>query len=119
MRAHFQTTVVDNQGNVLTGTSIRMLVPGTTTPVSQTIFPTDTTATPLTNPFTSADGSVNLYCDSPLRIRAGITVGANPEYFIEDVDLLLPPSSQNIFVQNSAPSSPVAYTTVWVDTTGL
>jgi hypothetical protein len=119
MRAHFQTTVVDNQGNVLTGASVRLLNPGTTTLISQTIYGSADSGTPLANPFTSADGSVSVYCDSPLRVRFGVTVGANPEYFIEDVDLLLPPSSQALFVQNTAPSSPVSYTTIWVDTTGL
>lgn len=119
MRAHYQTTVVDNQGNVLTGASVRLLQPGSTDLITATFYLSSDSPTPSSNPFTSTDGSVSVYADAPLRVRVGVSVGANPEFFYEDVDLLLPPTTSNIFVQPTAPTSPVTGVTVWVDTSGI
>jgi hypothetical protein len=119
VRAHYQTTIVDNAGNVVTGAVVRVLNPGASDLYSGTLYNTATTTTPLANPFTSADGLINLYAEAPVRVRIGVTVGSNPEYYVEDADLLLPPAASNIFVGSTAPSSPVPYQTIWFNTTGL
>lgn len=119
MRAHFQSTIVDNQGNVLTGASVRLCNPGSTDLISASFYLSGDGPTPSSNPFASTDGSLSVYADTPIRVRIGVSVGANPEFFYEDVDLLLPPTTSNIFVQTTAPGSPVSGVTVWVDTSGI
>jgi len=119
MRAHFRSTIVDDQGNVLTGASVRLCNPGSTDLISTPIYGSADSPTPLGNPFASSDGDLSVYADAPIRVRIGISVGANPEFFYEDVDLLLVPTTSNIFVQTTAPGSPVAGVTAWLDTSGI
>lgn len=119
MRAHYSTTVVDNAGNVLSGATVRLCNPGSTDLISAAIYGSSDSPTPLTNPFSSSDGAVSVYTDLPMRVRIGISVSANPEFFLEDIDLLAPPTTSNIFIQSTAPSSPVTGQTVWIDTSGI
>lgn len=119
MRAHYQTTIVDNQGNVLTGASVRLCNPGSTDLIAVPIYGSSDSPTPLSNPFNCPDGALSVYTATPIRVRVGVAVAANPEFFLEDVDLLAPPVTANIFVQAVAPSSPVTGVTVWISTVGI
>jgi hypothetical protein len=90
VRAHYQTKIVDSQGNVVAGAQVRLLQPSTTTPITVPIYPNAVTASTMSNPFTSLTGNISFYTEASLRVRIGITVGASNEVFVEDVDVLVP-----------------------------
>lgn len=87
MRAHLNKVITDNQGNVVAGCTVRVLQAGTTTLITDTLWVDGTTTTQMApNPFTSANGVVNLYCDASIRVRLGITPPEGVEVFFEDLD---------------------------------
>lgn len=90
MRAHYQTKIVDSQGNVVIGAQVRLLQPGTTTPITVPVYSNAVTTSTMSNPFTASSGTVTIYVDTSMRVRIGITVGASNEIFVEDVDILVP-----------------------------
>jgi hypothetical protein len=89
-RAHLLKTITDNAGNTLAGASIRVLRPGTNTPLADPFYGSSAGGTPLSNPFTSLTGVVSIYTDTPQRVTLGVTLGSNAEVVFEDVDVLEP-----------------------------
>jgi hypothetical protein len=89
-RAHLYRPVVDNQGNVLPNAIVRVLQPGTTTPISDTMYVDDTSGVTRSNPHTYADGVIDFYVEDAQRVRLGIKIGSGTEVFYEDVDILEP-----------------------------
>jgi hypothetical protein len=86
-RAHLLRPVLDVQGNVLTGCSVALYEPGTTTPITDQVFLTNTTTTVTPMPHVFANGVISIYLDTPRRVTIGVTHGSNPEFFFEDIDV--------------------------------
>jgi hypothetical protein len=65
-RAHFVTYALDDEGRPISGVTVTVYDPDTTTPISETLYDADTGPTTLSNPFTGDDdGRVELYLDVP------------------------------------------------------
>lgn len=93
-RAHFLKTLVDSQGNVLPGTVVKVLDPGASTLVTDTLWTdNNTTTSSLTNPFVATSGVISLYLDTPRRIRLSVTPPGGSETFFEDLDVILQPQA--------------------------
>lgn len=90
IRAHFTKPIVDDQGNLLPGISVRVLEPGTTTPISDTLWADSSSSNRLNNPTQFPTGVIDFYLDNPKRVRLGVTYGALNEVFFDDVDVLEP-----------------------------
>lgn len=88
MRAHFTRPVTDGQGDLLPNVQVSVFDPATTDLIGQTLYSSDTGNTVLTNPFVSNTGVIDLYLDTPARVRFGIVQGNLPMQFYEDVDVL-------------------------------
>lgn len=98
MRAHYYRLLIDTEGNLVSDCTVRVLVPGTTNLIPETLYADDTTATAMANPFLSSDGQVNFYLDQPRRVRLGISAPDTPEKFYENVDVLgIPPAETEVF----------------------
>lgn len=97
MRAHFTRPVTDEQGDLLPNVQVTVFEPGTTTPISQVIYSSDTGNNVLTNPYVSATGVIDIYLDQPARVRFGIVQGNLPMQFYEDVDVLAAGSDSQHF----------------------
>lgn len=87
MRAHYYQLITDSQGNLQPNSTVRVLKPGTSALVDFPLYPSSDTQSPITNPFISSDGVVNVYCDVPTRVDLGITSPGQPEVFYYDVDI--------------------------------
>lgn len=90
MRAHLYRPITDSLGNVRQGAVVRVLKPGTEIAVIDPIYASDTGVEPLSNPFTTSSGVVDIYLDEPQRVRLGIRIGSGAEFFINDMDVILP-----------------------------
>ncbi len=88
MRAHFTRPVTDDQGDLLPNVQVTVYEPGTTTLISQTLYSTDTGNNVLSNPFVSSTGVIDIYLDTPARVRFGLIQGNLPVQYYEDVDVL-------------------------------
>lgn len=88
MRAHFHRPVQNLAGDRIAEVSVRVLAPGTTDPIGDVLYVDDTSGLTRTNPWVATDGEIDFYLLSPRRVRIGITVGADPEQFWEDVDVI-------------------------------
>ena len=92
-RAHFNRAIVDPEGNLLPGCSVRVIdsSDGTTT-LADTLYADDTTSAMHANPFVATDGVIDFYLATPRRVRLGITrtEPGSIEYYIEDMDVFAP-----------------------------
>lgn len=88
MRAHFNRALLDEQGNQVASAQVRLLAPGTTDLYGQTIYSDAADGGTYTNPWTTATGEVDFYLDAPDRVRIGVQVGASPEEFWDNIDIL-------------------------------
>lgn len=86
-RAHFYRPVLDNQGNIVTNATVRVLEPGTTTPISETLYSGPSGEGSLANPFQPSNGVIDFYLGVARTVRLGITRGSQPEVFIENIDV--------------------------------
>jgi hypothetical protein len=96
-RAHFYRPVfeavdhgiVGNDVHVglLTGASVALYNPGTTTIISDTLFTSDSGGTTLTNPFISSNGTVDFYLNTPRRVDMGITPVGGTEIIVSNLDV--------------------------------
>jgi hypothetical protein len=77
----------DSGGNAQANASVRILQPGTTTPIADPFFADDTTITALPNPFITASGLVDIYIDTPQRVDIGITPVGAAEQIISNIDI--------------------------------
>lgn len=93
-RAHLYRPVLDSAGNIRTNVAVRILVPGTNTSLSETIYRTNEGTDSLgSQPINFPNGVIDFYLALPKRVRLGITAGAGAEVFFEDVDVLIPAST--------------------------
>jgi hypothetical protein len=88
VRAHFTRPVTDQQGNLLPNVQVSIYDPGTTDPISDTIYSTDVGTNVLSNPYVSNTGIIDIYFDVPRRVRIGLIQGTLPVQYYEDVDVL-------------------------------
>lgn len=87
-REHLLKPIQDEAGNLQPGSSVRLLEPGTTTPIAETIYVDGTSDIPRTNPWVTDTGVADFYLDKAKTVRIGvITPGAAAEIFFEDVEI--------------------------------
>lgn len=89
-RAHLYRTITDIAGNLRGGATVRVLYPGTTTLMTEPIYPADSGSDTLPNPFSSSTGVIDFYLEEPRRVRLGIKFPNESERFFNDVDVMLP-----------------------------
>lgn len=85
-RAHFTQPIVDSSGNLLTGATVRVLQPGTTTPVSSALYTSGSGGAVRAQPWTVSSGVVDFYMNAAQTVRLGVT-RSGVETFIEDLDV--------------------------------
>lgn len=90
MRAHYRNVVQDTAGNLNAGASVAVYQPGTTTFVTGPLYADGSSGSTLTNPFTSADGSISFYLASPQRVDIGVTPAGGQQVIFKDIDLAVP-----------------------------
>lgn len=88
-RAHLYRPIQDNLGNIRTGAVVRVLDPATDQAIVEPLYAYETGPDTLTNPFTANSGVVDIYLDQPRRVKLGIRVGFEAEFFIT-LDVQLP-----------------------------
>lgn len=109
MRAHLSRVITDNQGNVVAGAVVRVLQPDTTTLITDTLWVDDTTTTQqAANPFTAGNGLVDLYCDTPIRVRLGVTPPGGVEIFFDNLDFSEALSGVNAFNSTTLEITPIS-----------
>lgn len=97
-RAHFSRPILEMAGHgvggddvevaLLTGASVAIYQPGTTTPITPPLFISNTGSTTITNPFVCTTGIIDFYLDIPQRVRLGITPVGESETLVEDQDVV-------------------------------
>ncbi|MGW9067890.1 hypothetical protein ACWGQT_00360 [Streptomyces yangpuensis] len=88
MRAHFNRPLTDRLGNQIDEAQVRLLVPGGTAPIPQTVYLEATGGLTRTNPWSITNGEVDFFLDNPARVQVGITVTGSPEEFWDNIDVL-------------------------------
>lgn len=89
-RAHLNRPVLDQFGNLVTGVSVQVYEPGSTTLIAESIFLTEAATTPQTQPLSVVDGIISIYLAVPKRVRLGVRKTGSAEVFYEDIDVLTP-----------------------------
>lgn len=90
MRAHLYRPIQDNQGDIRSGVTVSVYEPGSSVLTTIPLYPSSQGTVKLANPFVAHSGVVDLYTESPERFRLGIKAGNESEYFIEDMDSMMP-----------------------------
>ena len=86
-RAHLYLPIASAAGDVLEGITVRLLDPGTTTPIAETIYSGPSGSGSYAPPFVVSTGVLDFYLDAPRRVRIGVTPPGQAEFFLEDVDV--------------------------------
>lgn len=93
-RAHYQRALMDAQGNLLAGSSVRLLDPATGLPITDPIYADAHADMLYPNPFVTVDGIINFYLQDPRRVNIGILQpGSVTEFVAVNMDLFAPPPS--------------------------
>lgn len=87
-RAHLLRPVQDQFGNLVTGVTVNVYEPGTSDPITEQIFLTDTTTQIADQPLGFETGVISFYLAEPKRVRLGVRKGGTAEIFYDDVDVL-------------------------------
>lgn len=89
MREHFQRPLRGDTGRLLTDCTVRLLEPGTTTPIPETIYVASTGDEARSNPWFAEEGAVDFFLDRPRVVRIGVTRASNAtvETYFEDVQI--------------------------------
>lgn len=101
--AHLYRAVQDGQGNALSGAQVTICSPGTQTAIPEQLFSDEALTTPLSNPFVTNNGIVDVYLSQPKTVAIK-TVYGTQTVVVDYVDAL--PSAENVLVT----SSPVVIT---------
>ena len=89
-RAHLLHPVQDTGGAVATDVQVRVLEPGTTNPIAETIYADRSSATVLTpQPIMFPNGIIDFYLDFPKVVRLGVSIGG-VETMFEDIPVGFP-----------------------------
>jgi hypothetical protein len=86
-RPHLYYVATDVAGNAQQNASVRILQPGTDTPIGDPFYADDTTIVAMANPFITASGVVDIYIDNPQRVDIGITPVGATEQKIHNIDI--------------------------------
>jgi hypothetical protein len=89
VRAHFRTAIQDEAGDLLPNSVISLYVNGSNggTLLGVPIYSDGVSSSLLPNPFSTSDGNVSFYLDTPQRIDMGVLPqGGQPVYY-PDVDV--------------------------------
>lgn len=86
-RAHLYYVITDVAGNAQQNASVRLLQPGTTTPIASPFFADATTTTAMSNPFVTPSGVVSVYIDTPQRVDLGLTPVGATETIVNNIDI--------------------------------
>ncbi|MEV7675137.1 hypothetical protein [Streptomyces sp. NPDC088752] len=89
MRAHFNRPLTDRMGNKVDQASVRLLVAGSTTElIPGIVYSGATGGLTRTNPWNITNGEIDFYLDAPTRLQVGVKVGADPEEFWDNIDVM-------------------------------
>lgn len=88
-RAHLYRPVQDSAGDLVTDVTVRLLEPGTETPIAETIYADRSSNDEVENPFTVASGIISVYLPYPRIVRVEVTISGATTYF-EDVPVGFP-----------------------------
>lgn len=91
MRAHLYRTLQSITGALVTGATVTVFDPGTTTPISQTLYADATSSTTLSNPFQATSGLIDFYLTNPQDVDLRIVYGAAS--LLAERQPVLPPAS--------------------------
>jgi len=101
-RAHFYKTVQDAQGNLIGDISVRVLDPGTDTPISQTLYQgDDPDVAVFGNPFTDSDGVIDFYLSDSLRVDIEVTPNGGSAILFANVDVGAQPTTSLILTDTN------------------
>jgi hypothetical protein len=93
MRAHFRAPVTDSSGNLLPGTVVTIYQNGTTSLLGVPVYSDGSSGSLLTNPFTTPDGNVSFYLDTPQRVDIQVAPPGQAGIIIRDIDVEVAPAS--------------------------
>lgn len=106
MRAHYRNVVQDTAGNISPGAAVAVYQPGTTTPITGTLYSDGTSGTTLSNPFTSGTGAISFYLASPQRVDIGVTPAGGSQAIFRDIDVPSTDSGSTISVVSDYGADP-------------
>lgn len=86
-RPHFYRPILDPAGNLITDATVRVLQPGTTNLLADTLYSTPSGPETLPNPWDPTSGEIDFYLDSPQTVRIGVTQPPQIEKFFENIDV--------------------------------
>lgn len=86
-RAHLYRPLVDQHGDLITDATVRVLQPGTTDLVTDSLYYNSTDDSILPNPFNVTNGVLDFYMNQAQTVRFGISRPGQAEVFIEDYDV--------------------------------
>jgi hypothetical protein len=84
-RQHFERPIQDELGNLAQNASVRLLEPGTTTPITDTIYVANTGSAVRSNPWVAAGGVIDFYLNASRTVRIGVTTPGGIEVFFDDL----------------------------------
>ena len=88
IRATYNNTILDEDGEPISGAYITVRDPNTVTAISETIYEDATGGTALANPFqTDTYGRFSFYLASPQRVDLYVSAAGHVAYTLEDVDV--------------------------------
>lgn len=88
MRTHLSPRYIqDSTGNLITTASVRVYDPGTTTPITDTMYSGDTGGATKSQGFVPADGMISFYLNRARRVDLGITKVGGSEEITPGVDV--------------------------------
>ncbi len=111
-RAHVVKTLRDAAGDLILGSSVRVLEDGTGTPLPASLFVGPTLNDVFSNPFVCSTGIVDFYLDTPTRVRLGITPSGGFETIYDGVDVLIAQDVQSAAQTVFVPAGDLAATNV-------
>jgi len=88
VRARYADTVLDPNGNVIPTATVTARQPGTTTPITESMYGSTTTPTALPNPFpVDGYGRFAFYMDEPARVDLYVYAPGRIAYTLSNVDV--------------------------------
>lgn len=96
-KVHIYIPIQNNVGDVIQNITVRLLQPDTTSLIADDVYasPTDPDSI-IGQPFAVTNGIIDVYIQDAQRMRIGVTLAGQTEFFLEDVDVY--PSGDNVAV---------------------
>lgn len=95
MRAHYNRAIMDREGNLIPGCTVRVIDPADgVTNLTDQIFVSQSGSATRSNPYVCDDGILDFYLAQERRVRLGITKpGTTTEVVFDGSDVLSPPGA--------------------------